>query len=98
MQVLQTTTFKRSVKKLHANQKKILDRVIQEVIKDPTIGAVKSGDLSGILVHKFQMFKQLTLLAYTYHEQTITLTLLALGSHENFYQNSPKKMGRVLHH
>jgi mRNA-degrading endonuclease YafQ of YafQ-DinJ toxin-antitoxin module len=29
----------------------------------------------------------LTLLAYTYEEEVVTLTLLALGSHENFYRN-----------
>lgn len=50
------------------------------------------GDLSGVLVYKFKMVKQLTLLAYSYHDQTIALTLLALGTHENFYRD-PKKWG-----
>jgi len=36
------------------------------------------------------MNKQLTFLAYTYEEQTITLTLLALGTHENFYRDLKK--------
>jgi hypothetical protein len=33
------------------------------------------------------MNNQLTLLAYSYEEQIITLTLLALGGHENFYRD-----------
>ncbi len=45
------------------------------------------GDLSGVLVYKFKMVKQLTLLAYTCHDQTITLTFLAFGTHENFYRD-----------
>jgi mRNA-degrading endonuclease YafQ of YafQ-DinJ toxin-antitoxin module len=91
MQILQTTTFQKAVKKLRANQKKDLDEAIQYIMKNPTIGESKVGDLAGVYVYKFQMIKQLTLLAYTYHEQTITLTLLALGSHENFYRDLKKR-------
>ena len=77
----------KAVKKLHANQKVALDRAVKTIIKDPDIGQSKTGDLSGILVYKFKMLKQLTLLAYTYEDQTITLTLLTLGVHENFYRD-----------
>jgi len=37
--------------------------------------------------YKFKMNKQLTLLAYQYDIQTPSITLLALGSHENFYRD-----------
>ncbi|WP_212111498.1 type II toxin-antitoxin system RelE/ParE family toxin [Bartonella queenslandensis] len=87
MQVLQTNSFKKAVKKLHANQKEDLDQAVRDIISDPTLGDAKIGDLAGIFVHKFKMAKQLTLLAYSYEDQTITLTLLALGSHENFYRD-----------
>jgi hypothetical protein len=33
------------------------------------------------------MTKQLTLLAYSYEDDSATLTLLALGAHENFYRD-----------
>nr|VFK25534.1 MAG: ParE-like toxin of type II toxin-antitoxin system [Candidatus Kentron sp. LPFa]VFK36060.1 MAG: ParE-like toxin of type II toxin-antitoxin system [Candidatus Kentron sp. LPFa] len=36
--------------------------------------------------------KQLALLAYTFEERTITLTLLALGQHENFYPGLKKSL------
>ena len=52
----------------------------------------KAGDLSGVSVYKFKMVKQLTLLAYKYEDQAITLTLLALGAHENFYRDLKKPL------
>ncbi|MEM0941569.1 MAG: type II toxin-antitoxin system RelE/ParE family toxin [Bacteroidota bacterium] len=87
MNIIQTRSFIRVVKKLHKNQKADLDDAIKAIIDDPYIGQEKKGDLSDIRVYKFKMVKQLTLLAYNYKEQTITLTLLALGSHENFYRD-----------
>jgi len=90
MNIVQTTTFRRAVKKLHKNQKKELDNAIKTIVENPDIGEAKVGDLSGISVYKFKMVKQLTLLAYSYEDQTITLTLLALGTHENFYRNLKK--------
>ena len=87
MEVLQTTSFRRNVKKLHANQKKHLDAAIRKIIDAPDIGEAKVGDLDGVLVYKFQMVKQLTLLAYSFEKETIILTLLAIGSHENFYRD-----------
>jgi len=87
MKILQTRVFKKSYKKLHSNQKADLDAAIRIIINDPQAGTSKTGDLSDIRVYKFHMIKQMTLLAYTFDDQTITLTLLALGSHENFYRD-----------
>jgi len=47
----------------------------------------KRGDLDFLQVYKFRMNNQLTLLAYSYEEEIITLTLLDVGSHENFYRD-----------
>ena len=63
------------------------------MIKTPLLGARKKGDLSDVLVHKFKLTKQETLLAYCYEEAEEaeeTITLLALGSHENFYRDLKK--------
>ncbi len=87
MNIVQTSTFSKTVKKLHRNQKNDLDKAIKVIVENPGIGDEKVGGLSGISVYKFQMVKQLTLLAYKYEDQTITLTLLALGTHENFYRD-----------
>ncbi len=90
MNILQTSSFQKAVKKLHSHQKKELDIAIKRIAENPVIGEPKVGDLAGVRVHKFKMIGQLTLLAYTFEDTTITLTLLAIGPHENFYRNLKK--------
>jgi hypothetical protein len=46
MQILQTTIFKKAVKKLHANQKICLDNAVKALLTDPLLGIEKVGDLS----------------------------------------------------
>jgi mRNA-degrading endonuclease YafQ of YafQ-DinJ toxin-antitoxin module len=86
-QIVQTPTFKKVVKKLHANQKQELDSAIKAIMADPNLGERKKGDLAFLRVYKFKMTKQLTLLGYSYVDGAIVLELIALGSHENFYRN-----------
>ena len=90
--VHQTPTFKKTVKRLHKNQKLDLDKTIKELMKNPLAGEKKKGDLSFLRVYKFKMVKQLTLLGYSYEDGSIALELMALGSHENFYRDLKKKL------
>lgn len=85
--VLQTPTFKKATKKLKANQKKDLDIAVKEVMEKPTLGEQKKGDLAFLRVYKFKMSKQLTLLGYSFDDGILTLELMALGAHENFYRD-----------
>ena len=85
--ILQTPTFRKAVKKLKPNQKKDLDNAVKELVKDPLLGEQKRGDLAFLRVYKFKMIKQLTLLGYSYDEGVLTLELMALGTHENFYRD-----------
>lgn len=87
IKILQTSVFKKAVKKLYSNQKQLLDDTAGIIIASPLIGEAKVGDLANIRVYKFKMFAQITLLAYQYDEVSQTITLLALGSHENFYRD-----------
>jgi mRNA interferase RelE/StbE len=80
-----TPTFERAAKKLHARDKKDLDKAVREIAADPAIGVAKKGDLTGVYVHKFKINKQEVLLSYQYTSSEIVL--LSLGSHENFYRN-----------
>ena len=89
--VLQSPTFKKAVKKLKANQKKDLDVAVRELMDDPELGERKKGDLAFLRVYKFKMSKQLTLLGYSFDDGTITLELLALGVHENFYRDLKRR-------
>ena len=81
--VLQTPSFKKAVKKLKLDQKKDLDSAIKELVEKPELGEQKKGDLAFLRVYKFKMGKQLTLLGYSFNDGTLTLELMALGSHEN---------------
>lgn len=87
MEILQSTAFKKTVKNLYKNQIEHLEKAIRVISKDPLAGSAKTGDLTKVRVYKFYILKQLTLLAYTYIEETKTIKLLALGSHENFYKD-----------
>jgi mRNA-degrading endonuclease RelE of RelBE toxin-antitoxin system len=87
MQIIQTNRFKKAVKKLNTQQKSELDQAVKAIAENPFLGEQKRGDLDFLQVYKFRMNNQLTLLAYSYEEQIITLTLLDVGSHENFYRD-----------
>ena len=89
--VVQTPTFKKAVKKLKPNQKKDLDVTVKALMAKPALGEQKKGDLAFLRVHKFKMNKQLTLLGYSFNDGTLTLELMALGSHENFYRDIKRR-------
>lgn len=87
MIVKQSGIFRRRVKKLHPAEKKALDDAVKAVIANPAIGELKKGDLAGVRVYKYKHNTQQNLLAYRVVEDELILTLLALGSHENFYRD-----------
>ncbi len=88
MNVLQTNSFKRAVKKLKSNEKKALDEAVKQILGNPEIGEQKSGDLRHVWVYKYKLKILIYLLTYTYNEEEITL--LAVGFHENFYRDLKK--------
>ena len=85
VQVLQSAMFKRAYKRLQPNQKADVDDAVASIVRNPTIGQAKKGDLAGVFVNKFKSNGQLILLAYEY--DPATRMLLLLGSHENFYRD-----------
>jgi mRNA interferase RelE/StbE len=91
MKVLAAPSFLRTSKKLHANQKKALDKAIKVISVDPHVGKAKVGDLAGIAVYKFKVQGVEWLLAYRVISSR-ELKLLVVGPHENFYRNL-KRMG-----
>ncbi|OHD76709.1 MAG: hypothetical protein A3J97_17400 [Spirochaetes bacterium RIFOXYC1_FULL_54_7] len=78
MTVNQTKAFSKAAKKLKANQKSDLDAAVRALVAAPDSGDLKKGDLSGIRAYKFHIVNQLALLAYSYDETALRLTLLAL--------------------
>lgn len=88
LEILVTPTFAKAVKKLHVKDKAVVDKAVKAVASDPAIGEEKKGDLAGIFVYKFKINKQEILLAYQLHPtklQPVSVLLLSMGSHENFY-------------
>lgn len=90
MIISQTKIFAKQKKKLHPNQINVLDATIREMIKNPDIGDLKKGDLQGIRVYKFKVVGQEYLLAYIASENQ--LSLLNMGTHENFYRDLKKTL------
>ena len=87
MKIQQSSIFKRKTKKLNADEKKLLDEAVKAILDNPYIGQMKTGDLSGVQVYKYKHNAQQYLLASRFEEQELLLTLLALGTHENFYRD-----------
>lgn len=90
MRITQASSFARSVKRLHPNQKKSLDKAIRLIAARPDIGQAKIGALAGIFIYKFKVSSLEWLLAYRVHSKT-EITLLVVGPHENFYRDLKKK-------
>jgi len=82
--------FKKAYKKLHSNEREIVNEAINEIIKNPKIGEEKKSDLAGIFVYKFKFHAKEFLLGYEWYPKE--RLLLALGVHENFYRGLKKKL------
>jgi mRNA-degrading endonuclease RelE of RelBE toxin-antitoxin system len=91
VEILHYPSFLKAIKRLKKNEKTDLDNAVRAVASDISIGELKKGDLNGIRVYKFHMVNQLALLAYEYDDVNDELTLLAFGSHENFYRDLKNK-------
>ena len=86
MKLSQTPTFSRRVKKLHPNQKKILDKALRQISESPTKGDPKVGELAGVYIFKFKVENLEWLVAYRIVTKS-HLKLLTFGPHENFYRD-----------
>lgn len=91
MKIKQTTQFKKLIKKLSKQTKIIVDDEVKKLAENPLLGEQKKGDLDFLRVHKFKVHHQQYLLGYSYDEEIVTLNLLKLGSHENFYRDIKKQ-------
>ena len=85
MKILQSRSFERKVKKFTKVEKKKLDGEIKKIIKAPSIGSEKKGDLRGVFVHKFKIHTLQYLLAYKFKREN--LELIMIGPHENYYRD-----------
>jgi mRNA-degrading endonuclease RelE of RelBE toxin-antitoxin system len=96
LEVQQTPTFKKAYKKLSTKHQDLVDNEINNIISNPDIGTRKKGDLSHLWVHKFKMDGQLVLLGYSWNNDQLIITLMNIGSHENFYDNASQRRAAYL--
>jgi mRNA-degrading endonuclease RelE of RelBE toxin-antitoxin system len=87
MIIIEQSAFKKAAKKLNKNQLRDLQQAVKDIAENIYSGQMKKGDLNGVRVYKFRMVNQLTLIAYEYEDEKITLHLIKFGSHENFYRD-----------
>ena len=86
MRIVQSRTFEKKVRRFQKQEKKLLDRQVRRIAKDPSIGREKRGELRGVFVHKFRIHATQYLLAYRMAGAD-TLELIMVGPHENYYRD-----------
>ena len=64
MKLVALPRFTRALKKLHPEEKRILDEAVRAITVDPQIGEKKKGDLAGVRVYKYRSQTRLLLIAY----------------------------------
>ena len=85
MNIYQSRSFEKRVKKMSKSEKDTLDREIKKIAENSSIGEEKKGDLRGVFVHKFKLKTTQYLLAY--RKVGGDLELVMIGSHENYYRD-----------
>ena len=85
MNIYQSRSFEKKVKKMSKAEKDSLDREVRNIAENPNIGEEKKGDLKGVFVHKFKLKTNLYLLSY--RKTALDLELIMIGSHENYYRD-----------
>jgi mRNA interferase RelE/StbE len=88
MKIYQSRSFEKRIRRMHKQEKEVLDREIRNISKDTSIGEEKRGDLRGIFVHKFRIKTAEYLLAYRMVGGD--LELIMMGPHENYYRDLTK--------
>ena len=91
IEVFESNRFGKQLDKFSEAAQTVIEDEVDKIIENPKIGEQKKGDLSYLRVHKFTLNRQETLLGYSFQEQKLILTLLQLGSHENFYSDAKNK-------
>jgi len=93
MKIFQSRLFAKQVKKIHKNEKLLLDKEIKKICKNAYIGVRKKGSLSDVFVHKYKNKTVQYLLSYRVKENIIEL--VAIGTHENYYRDLEKYLKSI---
>ncbi|MDK6805376.1 type II toxin-antitoxin system RelE/ParE family toxin [Aerococcus sp. UMB7834] len=85
---------KRELKKLKDKglMKLIRDEIYQVIAKDPHCGDRKKGKLKDIYTRPIHYQKSQYRIAYTIHEDIVTVEIIQAASRENFYKELSRKI------
>jgi mRNA interferase RelE/StbE len=90
MKIYQSRSFEKRIKRIHQQEKKIVDQTIRNIADNPFVGEEKKGDLRGIFIRKFKIKTADYLLAYRMVGED--LELIMIGTHENYYRDLKKQL------
>ena len=85
MQIFQSRSFEKNIKKTSKSEKDALDLEIKRIAENSNLGEEKKGDLKDVFIHKFKLKTIPYLLAY--RKVGGDLELVMVGSHENYYRD-----------
>jgi mRNA interferase RelE/StbE len=85
MNICQSRSFEKKVKKVSKSEKDTLDREVRRIAANLGIGEEKKGDLRGVFVHTFKLKTIQYLLAY--RKVGSDLALVTIGPHGNYYRD-----------
>ena len=86
MRIIQSRTFEKRIRRFRKQEKRILDQQVKKIVKNPSVGQEKRGELRGVFVHKFKIHATQYLLSYRMPDAD-TLELIMIGPHENYYRD-----------
>ena len=86
MRIIQSRMFEKRVRRFRKQEKQLLDQQVKKIVKSPSVGQEKRGELRGIFVHKFKIHATQYLLSYRMAGPD-TLELIMIGPHENYYRD-----------
>jgi len=85
MQIIQSRSFQRKVRRFTKREKKKLDEEIRKILDNPSIASEKKGDLRGVFIYKFKIHTIQYPLAYRCFGEN--LELIMIGPHDNYYRD-----------
>jgi mRNA-degrading endonuclease RelE of RelBE toxin-antitoxin system len=88
IQVFEKRRFGKAIAKHGEKNRVLIEDEIDLIVDDPLLGSRKKGDLKHLLVHKFKIEIQEWLLGYNWPAGRLTIHLLQLGPHENYYREA----------
>ena len=85
MKIYQSRSFENKNKRFSKKEKNALDQEIKKIIKNPSVGEEKKGDLRGVYIYKFKIKTIQYLISYRIINDDIELIMI--GPHENYYRD-----------